>query len=549
MKRISLFCLLLAVGFPFGLWSQVRFTGRVIDSQHKKPLAYVNVGIRDKNIGTLADQTGVFLLLIPPGHEADTLSFSLVGYKNSNIPIKNLESGGQQIIALEKKSIELDEVEVAARQSEERRFGIKRRGLLMHFADGMFNKDDSFEIGQLIKLGAHPVKINTVNLYLLESRPDSAIFRINFYGYRDGKPAERIVEKSIVQRKAIKKGWLSFDLSKEHIQLSGDVVVTLEFLPDQPAKFQPISYEVKLGGSSKSFYRRSSLGSWSTPPHHYCLNLSGVIDRAAPVQAEEDVASEPTFILPSAVTNTAYSIFLHLPEGYTRDTSSRYPLLLLLDGNAYFDAMKEAVIKRKNKVPNSIQPILVGIGYENAYVMDSLRVRDYTFPNALPADSFATSGGAARFYRFINDELLPHIDSGYRTQRNAGTIMGHSFGGYFVLYAFARQLEEEADRLSELTNYVAASPSISYRDGYIVRQLRQQMEKTPPKKKLYKKLYLTMGEEELADDTTGLFNQLKVMPTKGGGMEIKTKEYKHTDHMGTAIPSFEDALKEDHRFR
>lgn len=423
MKRIFLCCLFLAVGFPFGLWSQVRITGRMIDAQHKKPLAYVNVGIRDKNIGTLADQAGVFSLLIPKGHEADTLSFSLVGYKNGKIQIKDLEAGTQQIIALEKKNIELDEVEVAARQTEERRFGIKRRGLLMHFADGMFNKDDSFEIGQLIKLGASPVKVNTMNLYVLETRPDSAIFRLNFYRYRDGKPGERAVEKSIVQRKAITKGWLSFDLSKENVQLSGDVVATVEFLPDQTMQSQPISYEVKLGGSSKSFYRRSSLGSWSTPPHHYCLNLSGVVNREAPLQVEEDVEAEPTFILPSARTNTAYSIFVHLPEGYARDTSSRYPLLLLLDGNAYFDAVKQAIIK--NKLWNSVQPIIVGIGYENAYLMDSLRVRDYTFPEALPVDSFATSGGAARFYRFVNDELLPKIDSSYRTARSEGTIMGH----------------------------------------------------------------------------------------------------------------------------
>lgn len=53
-----------------------------------------------------------------------------------------------------------------------------------------------------------------------------------------------------------------------------------------------------------------------------------------------------------------------------------------------------------------------------------------------------------------------------------------------------------------------------------------------------------MGEEELADDRTGLFDQLKVLLTKGSRTDIQIKEYKATDHMGTAIPSFEDALKE-----
>jgi predicted alpha/beta superfamily hydrolase len=416
--------------------------------------------------------------------------------------------------------------------------------LLIHFSDGMFNRHDSFEIGQLVKLGAYPVKINNLNLNLLESRLDSATFRINFYAYRDGKPAERVVEKSIVQRKAIIKGWLPFDLSKENIQLSGNVVVTLEFLPDHGMQVEPISYEVKLGGSSKSFYRRSSLGSWNTPPHHYCLNLSGIIDKEAPVQEEEDIESEPTFVLSSTNTSTKYSVFVQLPRNYESDTSRRYPVLLHLDGNAYFDVIKDAVTKSQNDYPDPTPPIVVGIGYENAYVMDSLRVRDYTFPEALPVDSFATSGGAERFYTFINEELLPYIDSNYRTQRATGTMMGHSFGGYFVLYALGRVLEDGHNRLSEFNHYVAASPSIGYRDGYIIRQLTKQIEKASPEQLRRKKLYVTIGEEELAYDPSNLFNKLKEILSHGNGMKINIKEYRHTDHMGTAIPSFEEAINE-----
>jgi predicted alpha/beta superfamily hydrolase len=544
MKYFSPLLLLFAIAFPTDLWSQIRFSGRVIDSNTKRSLAYVNIGIRDKNVGTVTDEEGMFLLDIPEEHGDNTLTFSLVGYKNRHVLIKSLKTKTKQTIALEKKSIELNEVEIVSRKSEERRFGIKRRGLLVHFSDGMFNKHDSFEIGQLIKLGAYPVKINTLNLNLLESRPDSATFRINFYGYRDGKPAERVIEKSIIQRKAIIKGWLPFDLSKENIQLSGNVVVTLEFLPDHAMQTKPISYEVKLGGSSKSFYRRSSLGSWNTPPHHYCLNLSGIIYKEAPVQEEEDIESEPTFVLSSANTNTKYSVFVQLPKNYASDTSRRYPILLHLDGNAYFDVIKDAVIKNQHNYPDSIPPIVVGIGYENAYVMDSLRLRDYTFPEALPIDSFATSGGAERFYTFINEELLPYIDSNYRTHRATGTIMGHSFGGYFVLYALARALEAEHNRLSEFNHYVAASPSIGYRGGYIIRQLTKQIEKASLEQLRRKKLYVTMGEEELAYDPSDLFNKLKDILGHGNGMEIKIKEYKHTDHMGTAIPSFEEAVNE-----
>src|SRR5690606_10805484 len=101
------------------------------------------------------------------------------------------------------------------------------------------------------------------------------------------------------------------------------------------------------------------------------------------------------------------------------------------DGNAYFDAVANSVdnyIQGKNI---SVDPIVVGIGYENAYVMDSLRNRDYTYPEALPADSFTVSGKGDKFYDFIKAKLVPHIDSIYRTDKTNRTIMGHSFGGYF----------------------------------------------------------------------------------------------------------------------
>lgn len=56
--------------------------------------------------------------------------------------------------------------------------------------------------------------------------------------------------------------------------------------------------------------------------------------------------------------------------------------------------------------------------------MDSPRVRDYTYPKAQAIDSFATSGGADLFYSFINKELIPQIDSGYRTDTTSRAIMG-----------------------------------------------------------------------------------------------------------------------------
>jgi len=543
MKGFFVFLWILILGFSDAAWGQLRLTGRVIDSEDKQPLRYVNIGIKKKDVGTVTSADGTFELEVPQPHDKDTLTFSLVGYAAYNLLLSNPEIDTPFSIELTKKTAVLEEVVVLGKRPKEHRFGIKRRGALIHFSDGMFNPDDSFEIGQLIKFGDTPVKLTALNLYLLESRDDSATFRINFYRYGNGEPKERLVEKSILQRQAIKKGWLSFDLTDDDIYLSGDVIASLEFLPEATDSQQQISYEVKLGGSSKSFYRRNSLGKWNTPPHHYCLHVTALVNYEAPELPDEDVESLPAFVYSSDRVGDRFHIFVDLPKGYEHDVDKRYPILFLLDGNAYFDHVKNAVAAYADGHNHLATPIVIGVGYENAYLMDSLRVRDYTYPQALVADSFATSGGADRFYSFITEELIPHIDSCYRTDTTSRTLMGHSFGGYFTLYALLRDCLAKDHQHPGFDNYISASPSITYHEDYIVGELAQQLNHvSPAARSQHKKLRITIGERELDVDMNHLFMKLKEVLGEQKSLLLETKVYRNTDHLGTAVPSFEDAI-------
>jgi len=44
------------------------------------------------------------------------------------------------------------------------------------------------------------------------------------------------------------------------------------------------------------------------------------------------------------------------------------------------------------------------------------------------------AGGADNFKKFMQEELVPFIDSNYRTVKNDRTIAGLSFGGLFAAY-------------------------------------------------------------------------------------------------------------------
>lgn len=532
--RVKALTLLLIIGFNLSAFCQIKLQGKITDSKSKGALPYVNVGIKAKNIGTISSDDGSFSINIPQNHITDTLTFSLIGYSEFTIPVSQLDSKNEISIQLIENPMVLNEVLIQGQKLVEKKYGIKKTGAILHFTDGIFKKDDSFEIGQVINLGDKPAKISSLNLHINSSRPDSASFRINFYKYNEDEnaPTTRVFDRSIVQRHPIRVGWLKFDLSDYNIRLKGKVFAAIEFIPENKDVSQ-IYYEIKLGGISKSFFRKSSLGQWVRPPHHYCIYLTALTDKGAPDEPE-DFETPPTFVLKSDFSKEPFSIFVRLPKDYSKNKKEAYPVIYQLDGNAFFDPVASSIdhLLKKKKIQRD--PILVGIGYENAYLMDSLRARDYTFPVSPPPDSFGISGEGANFYNFIKTKVIPRIDSTYRTEKTNRTIMGHSLGGYFVLYSLLRHTTDR----SVFNNYIAASPSLSYHDGYLNKQF-EKLNNDPNDTKLY----MTIGELEMQESKTNSFTNLTEILKLKNFLWIKPEVYKNLEHMGTAIPSFEDGIE------
>ena len=332
-------------------FTQTVITGVVYDSESKTPLAYVNIGIRNKNIGTVSLANGTFSIEIPAQNEEDTLTFSMVGYFEMNADIKNIIITNQKSFPLAIKATELSTVTVTARTLVEKKFGIKNEKALIHFTDGSTNQNDIFEIAQLIRFGTARSRITSVNLLVNQPRKDSGIFRINFYRFDGSAPAERIIGKSIVQTVQIDKGWLKFDLLDSNIYINGNFVVAIEFIPTIQQS-DPISYEVKLGGSAKSFVRSSSLGLWRRPPHHYKMYVTAMVENTRHnkrqyIELDDDVETLPAVELFSASVKDSFSIFIKLPDNYNSKRKRNFSVVYLLDGNAYFDAVADEIRKQK----------------------------------------------------------------------------------------------------------------------------------------------------------------------------------------------------------
>jgi predicted alpha/beta superfamily hydrolase len=354
-------------------------------------------------------------------------------------------------------------------------------------------------------------------------------------------PTKKIIEKSIVETKQIQEGWLKFDLTKYKVYLKGSFVVAIEFIPTKKMN-NPIYYEIKLGGSSKSFVRTSSQGEWSVPPHHYRLFVTALVNNKKNKFHQDDSEEKesiPTTTFFSESVKDTFSIFINLPKDYLKKKNQNFPVIYLLDANVYFDIVADAMRESNSNA------ILVGIGYKDFIMMDSLRNRDYTFPKALPQDSFPISGGADKFLSFIKSELLLYIDKTYRTDTSNRTLMGHSLGGYFTLYALEQEL---ISKNNSFNNYVAASPSLWYFNNYLINQFQNISGDDNINQQT---LFLTFGAREDTEDgetgTEGLdnFNSFAILLSnkRFKNIKVKSEVYQSFGHIETAAPTFTKSLQ------
>ena len=237
-----------------------------------------------------------------------------------------------------------------------------------------------------------------------------------------------------------------------------------------------------------------------------------------------------------SVKDTFY-IDVQLPKEYEANPEKKYPTLVFIDGNFYFPMM--SAIIHQYETTRLLEPcIIVGVGYKSFKTMDSLRVRDYLFPKALPSDELNANGGGLNFYNYITKELLPKIDTDFRTDKTDRTLLGHSFGGYFVLFSLFNQ---SVNQTSDFKNFISASPTLWYNNFYL-NKLPDQL--STGEKNLG--LFLTVGELE---DSTWSVNPVKNLTMELQnkhikGLDFKSRIFNHLDHMDVPVLTFTKGLQE-----
>ena len=141
-----------------------------------------------------------------------------------------------------------------------------------------------------------------------------------------------------------------------------------------------------------------------------------------------ELTNTETYLISSNNVMDDFKIDVSLPKGYY-ESNEKYPILYVLDGNRNFGIIA-GTAKLLNTGMDAPKVIVVGIGYKTDEEHAKFRSRDY-----LPTISknLEYSGGASKFLSFLEEELIPNIESSYRAS-STRLLAGMSYSGLFTMY-------------------------------------------------------------------------------------------------------------------
>ena len=173
------------------------------------------------------------------------------------------------------------------------------------------------------------------------------------------------------------------------------------------------------------------------------------------------------------------NVYVYRPPGYEEETSRRYPVLYMQDGQNIFDPKEMGMEWEVDETADAlieagrIEPLLV------VAVANTEARRDEYTPTAVELKksdgTVTTGGGKADLYgRFLIEELMPFIDRTYRTRRDATNtaVGGSSLGGLVSVWLGL----EHPDVFG---NVLAVSPTVWWDEFVILEKVAALPRKIP----------------------------------------------------------------------
>ena len=230
--------------------------------------------------------------------------------------------------------------------------------------------------------------------------------------------------------------------------------------------------------------------------------------------------------IPSKTFGKTRDVLVSVPDSYATGTQ-RYPVLYLTDGTT--QALHTiATVKALSDTGRMPEMIVVGIRHEDRiHELTPTRVAQATVDGNLTR--FPTSGGAPRLRTFLESEVMPLVESRYRTEAYR-ILAGHSYGALFALDTlFANP--------KLFNTIIAISPTVWWDDRYLVRRAQELVKAAPETRAT---IVLATGKESPAIEA-GIAELKAALSSKS--ITLHSYYFEEEDHASAAVPGTYSALR------
>ncbi len=255
MSKITLI-LLLSFLLALSLSAQDIIEGIVYESNTKTAIEFVNIGVTETANGTVSNEQGKFSLKKVPKNA--TIKFSSIGYESKTVSAATLSIN--PTVYLNPVSYQVATVNINAQKfGPEKKIGkeIKKKNTIWGLP---FSYYLGAEIGMPIKINRETI-IKSVHFGMHARSPDSILFRINLYDFKNGKAGENLITKNIYAYTHEVADYGTIDLSDLNIVVYDDVLLSVQIVKKEGgfAKNEYVMFRIKTWiDKTNILYREAS---------------------------------------------------------------------------------------------------------------------------------------------------------------------------------------------------------------------------------------------------------------------------------------------------